>query len=248
MFIVRGLNYYPQDIEAVVEADDRVRKGCVAAIAREGDEDVALVVVAEVRDAARLPDARALNRRLLESLGVAAATFVFVAARTIPMDLPKAETGEALTSPLAVSIDPSGATWLDAGAGSVGGRVGRAVVGWAPLALGLGWLVGEITGCGRFSASCDASASPLLLLVQLAALAVLLLVPRLAAIAIVGAVGTLVAAIPGALVLASMGGASDGPSSRAALAILLIAGWLTGTGLGLVREVRRARPVDRPVS
>lgn len=84
MLIVRGLNYYPQDIEAVVEEDDRVRKGCVAAIACEGESDETLVVVAELKNPKRVPDARELNLRLLQGLGVTAASFVFIEARTIP--------------------------------------------------------------------------------------------------------------------------------------------------------------------
>lgn len=84
MLIVRGLNYYPQDIEALVEEDVRVRKGCVAAFACEGESRETLVVVAELKNPHRVPDARALNQRLLQGLGVAAASFVFVKARTIP--------------------------------------------------------------------------------------------------------------------------------------------------------------------
>jgi thioester reductase-like protein len=84
MLIVRGLNYYPQDIEALVEGNEHVRKGCVAAFVREQDERETLVVVAELRDPKRVPDAHELNRRILEGLGVAAASFVFVEARTIP--------------------------------------------------------------------------------------------------------------------------------------------------------------------
>ena len=84
MLIVRGLNYYPQDIEALVEGDDHVRKGCVAAFACEGVNSETLVVVAELKHAKRVPDARALNLRLLQGLGVTAASFVFIKARTIP--------------------------------------------------------------------------------------------------------------------------------------------------------------------
>jgi thioester reductase-like protein len=84
MLIVRGLNYYPQDIEALVEQDPRVRKGCVAAFAHEADGRELLVVVAEVKNPRGLPDVSALNQRLLQQLGVAAATFVFIEARTIP--------------------------------------------------------------------------------------------------------------------------------------------------------------------
>ena len=157
-------------------------------------------------------------------------------------------TPDGAPSPTPGSDPLVDATWLDVGRRSVIGRVGRAVAGWAPIALGLGWLVGEVTGCGRFSASCEPAAPPIMLIAQLAVLAVLLVAPRLASVAVVGALGALVAAIPGALVLASMGGASDSSSSRAVLAIVLVGGWLTGIGLGLIREIRRARPADRPVS
>jgi hypothetical protein len=83
---------------------------------------------------------------------------------------------------------------------------------------------------------------------QLAVLAVLLLVPRLASVGLVGAIGTLIAAVPASFVLASMGGAAEPDGSRAALAVVLVIGWSAGIAVGLVREVRRARRVDRPVS
>ena len=84
MLIVRGLNYYPQDIEALVEADERVRKGCVAAFACEREGRETLVVVAELKNPRRVPDARELNLRLLQGLGITAGSFVFIESRTIP--------------------------------------------------------------------------------------------------------------------------------------------------------------------
>ena len=84
MLIVRGHNYYPQDIEALVEEDPNVRKGCVAAFGYDAENRESLVVVAELKNPRSLPDAGALNRRLLQELGVAAASFVFIEARTIP--------------------------------------------------------------------------------------------------------------------------------------------------------------------
>ena len=84
MLIVRGLNYYPQDIEAIVEDDGHVRKGCVAAFAREANGQEELVVVAELKDARHVPDVRELNQRLMQGLGIAASCVVFVRARTIP--------------------------------------------------------------------------------------------------------------------------------------------------------------------
>ena len=84
MLIVRGLNYYPQDVEVIVEEDARVRKGCVAAFACEGEGVDKLVVVAELKNPKVVPDARELNRRLLQGLGIGASSFAFLAARTIP--------------------------------------------------------------------------------------------------------------------------------------------------------------------
>jgi thioester reductase-like protein len=84
MIIVRGLNYYPQDIEALVQADANVRKGCVAAFACEHEGRETLVVVAELKDQRRVPNASELNQRLVQGLGIAATSFVFIEARTIP--------------------------------------------------------------------------------------------------------------------------------------------------------------------
>lgn len=84
MLIVRGLNHYPQDIEAVVEEDDCVRKGGVAAFACETESGEALVVVAELKNPHRAPDTRALNLRLMQKTGVSASSFVFIRPRTIP--------------------------------------------------------------------------------------------------------------------------------------------------------------------
>jgi thioester reductase-like protein len=82
--IVRGLNYYPQDIEAIVEKEPHIRKGCVAAFSHDRGDTEALVIVAEVRDKRHMPDARTLNQRLFEGLGITAATIAFIDARTIP--------------------------------------------------------------------------------------------------------------------------------------------------------------------
>ncbi len=141
------------------------------------------------------------------------------------------------------------ARWLETGSGGVAGQVIRAVVGWAPIALGIGWLAGEITGCARFSAECDASSAPIAWFAQLLILAVLLIVPRLAAAACIATVGTIAAAVPGSLLLTSMGGAADLASGRAALGGLLVIGWVVGIVIAIWREMRA--PVDEesgPVS
>ena len=84
LIIIRGLNYHPQDIERIVEEDPAIRPGCVAAFAVEKDGGEGLVVVAELRNVRRHPDAEALNRGLRQRLGIVADSFVYVRARTIP--------------------------------------------------------------------------------------------------------------------------------------------------------------------
>jgi acyl carrier protein len=72
LLIVRGRNYFPQDVEASVEAADaRVRPGCVAAFqarlppAGKGQQQEGVVVAVELRDAALLPpEAQALAAAL----------------------------------------------------------------------------------------------------------------------------------------------------------------------------------------
>ena len=84
LIIVRGLNYHPQDIEAIVEEDPAIRHGCVAAFAVEKDGGEVLVVVAELRNAKRYPDAETINRSLRQRLGIVADSFVYIRERTIP--------------------------------------------------------------------------------------------------------------------------------------------------------------------
>ena len=83
LVIVRGVNYYPQDIEAIVEsASTKVRTGGVAAFAVE-DEGEALVVVAEVRAPDDLPDPAAIALALRRHYFVEPRTIAFVPPGTI---------------------------------------------------------------------------------------------------------------------------------------------------------------------
>lgn len=85
LIIVRGVNCYPSDIEAVVERSaPQVRHGCVAAFAVERDEEEALVVVAEVRDGNDLPDGKALARAIRRYGHIDPHAIVFAPPRSIP--------------------------------------------------------------------------------------------------------------------------------------------------------------------
>lgn len=85
MIIIRGENHYPQDIErAVEEGSPLVHKGGVAAFEiADGVGDPIVVVVAEVRDPAALPEPRDLVRHVIESLAIRVSRLVFVPPRAV---------------------------------------------------------------------------------------------------------------------------------------------------------------------
>jgi thioester reductase-like protein len=85
MIIIRGLNYYPQDIEKIVEqtATPHVRHGFSAAFdIFEGEEK--LVVVVGVKNPKSLPDPLPIINAIRKGLNVQTHTIAFVSAREIP--------------------------------------------------------------------------------------------------------------------------------------------------------------------
>jgi thioester reductase-like protein len=85
MIILRGQNYYPQDIEAVVEkASGLIRTNCVAAFQINEDSDPALAIVAEVKNPKALPDALKIAAAVRNYLNVEVALISFIAPRAIP--------------------------------------------------------------------------------------------------------------------------------------------------------------------
>jgi thioester reductase-like protein len=85
MIIIRGQNYYPQDIEAVVEkASGSIRANCVAAFQINEDSEPALAIVAEVKNPKALPDALKIAAAIRNYLNVEVALISFIAPRAIP--------------------------------------------------------------------------------------------------------------------------------------------------------------------
>ena len=117
-----------------------------------------------------------------------------------------------------------------------------------PIAFGVGWIVGELTGCGRFAATCDGSADPLVLVLQVAALAVLLAVPALASIATMATLALFAAAIVAALILSATGSAADGDARRTALGAVLLVAWFVGLAIAVIRRLQTVSSPTRPVS
>ena len=85
MIILRGQNYYPQDIEAVVEkASGLIRANCVAAFQINEDSEPALAIVAEVKNLKALPDPLKIAAAVRNFLNVEVALISFIAPRAIP--------------------------------------------------------------------------------------------------------------------------------------------------------------------
>jgi thioester reductase-like protein len=85
MIILRGQNYYPQDIENVVErASSLIRHNSVAAFQIHEDSEPALAIVAEVKNPKVLPDARKIAAAVRSYLNVEVALISFIAPRAIP--------------------------------------------------------------------------------------------------------------------------------------------------------------------
>ncbi|HET9756039.1 MAG TPA: J domain-containing protein [Candidatus Limnocylindrales bacterium] len=155
--------------------------------------------------------------------------------------LPTAARGDDLSVDAAVD---SVRTWLDDVHPSIAARLGRAFIAWTPIALGIGWGAGEISGCGRFAATCDPAAAPVSWALQLAALALLILVPRLARVATYATFGVLAMVFPTAVLLFASDPAGT-ETARAILGALMVIGWVAGLAYGAAREFRRrARPVS----
>jgi hypothetical protein len=162
------------------------------------------------------------------------------AAQPARSDVPPPDVGRAVAD--------IGRALTDEHFGGIRGRAARAIVGWLPIAFGLGWLFGEMTGCGRFAATCDGAAEPMLLAIQVGVLALLLAIPVLASIATMAALSLLGAAIIAALILSATGSAADGDSRRATLGVVLLVAWLVGLAIAIVRRFRTLSNPGRPVS
>jgi thioester reductase-like protein len=85
MIILRGQNYYPHDIENVVEkSSGLIRHNCIAAFQIQEDSEPALAIVAEAKNPRALPDARKIAAAVRNYLNVEVAVISIIAPRAIP--------------------------------------------------------------------------------------------------------------------------------------------------------------------
>jgi len=118
-------------------------------------------------------------------------------------------------------------------------RIALALLGWPPIGAGLALAIGEVSGCGRFSAACVETFALGPWIAQVAVLALLVAVPVLAGIAAVGSLSLLAAAVPAAVLLSAAGGSRDPATASGALAVVLAVAWTVGVVFATVRRARR---------
>lgn len=90
MIIIRGKNYFPQDIELKVEqADESLREGCGVAISTEIDNEEQLVIIQEVkREYLKTIDVekvqQAIRRAVFADIGIQPQNIVLIKPSTLP--------------------------------------------------------------------------------------------------------------------------------------------------------------------
>ena len=121
-------------------------------------------------------------------------------------------------------------------------RVALALIGWPAIGLALTTLTGELTGCGRFAASCVDPFGVGTWLAQLVIIAILLILPSVAALSAVGSLVALAASVPTAVILSASGGSHEPAASATILGVVLVLAYAAGVFAALVRR-RRIAPL-----
>jgi hypothetical protein len=126
-------------------------------------------------------------------------------------------------------------------------RLTLALGGGVPLAVAVTWLLGELTGCARFAATCPVPIEPISWALTAVLLGLLVVLPAAAAIASVGSLVALAVAVPATVFLSVTGGPRLPEASGAALGFVLSIAWMIGAAYAL--SIRwRARGDPPPVS
>ena len=121
---------------------------------------------------------------------------------------------------------------------SIGWRIARAVIGWLPIALAIGWATGEVSGCARYAATCDDGIQPIAWAAQAIALAALLVWPVIAGWATIAAIVSLVVAVPTTLFITANAGGEASTVGPGFLGVVLGLAWVIGI-LGAIALGRR---------
>ena len=121
------------------------------------------------------------------------------------------------------------------------GRFAMALVGWIPLGVFTTAVIDQMTGCGRYAASCPEVSAPGTWILQAALVLLLLAAPAVAVWSAHGAIASLVAGVPTAVVLSAAGGTNVRETSGPLLLVILAIAYLGGVVYGLLVRRRPGR-------
>jgi hypothetical protein len=119
------------------------------------------------------------------------------------------------------------------------GFAGRFVVaffGWAPIAAVIAWLAGELSGCGRFTATCSDPSGVWTAIPLLAVYGLLVAAPSVAGISAGGLLGSLAVSVPASVILSAGGGSRQPEASSTTLTVLFFVGYVVGVVLAVARK------------
>lgn len=170
-------------------------------------------------------------------------------SRTERRWVPPSYAGPVADGPMALPsqplMGPRLASILGADLADPTRRLGFALLAWAPLGIAAAAIIGQITGCTAYSASCG-TAEPLLpWLAQAAILGILLLVPALSRILAVGTLALLLVLLPLAGFFVAFGGAGQSEAA-ATLVVILALAWVAGVGAAVATAWRARAPGASP--
>jgi len=114
------------------------------------------------------------------------------------------------------------------------GRIIIAFLGWAGLAAAASTLIGEVTGCGRFSATCADDMAPVPPIVSIALFLFVLALPRVATWLAHGTIATFLIGVPTAVLLSATGGARQPEASASVITIVADLAWIGGVVYAVV--------------
>ena len=120
-------------------------------------------------------------------------------------------------------------------------RLALALIGWPAIGLALTTAGGELTGCGRFAASCIDLFGVGTWIAQLVIIVILLALPSVAALSAVGSLVALAASVPTAVILSASGGSREPATSAVILGVVLVIAYATGVVAALARRTYLAR-------
>jgi hypothetical protein len=153
---------------------------------------------------------------------------------------PADDAWEAAAPPAADAERPSLAELADRLLTGRVGLLGRILVvflGWVPIAAGIAWLAGELSGCGHFTARCVDQSGVGTMIPVIVVLVILAALPLLAAISAFGTLGALALAVPAAVILSAGGGSRQPEAASAVLNVTFLVGYVAGTAFAVGRRL-----------